>query len=287
MSLLITEPRVGIMEMNERDGTARPLPFQMLWPCMPCAGPSLIAFACAQTQECLLVKRKGWEVISRMPSVTGLSAMCLSPCERYVYQLSCEADCIHTLCAATGELMYAAPIGVFPRMMQLDKTGNHLLSAGGAEAQAFILRAPDLHCEKVIHTPHPCFAAAFWQNGLVLVCAAEGNDIQTLVYTLGPKALRPQKKAELPGQPGGLCVCPDGRHILLSLPDGLMKLSLDTGEILWNRPQWPLCMKICCKDHMALLSDTLDGKACLMDHRYPWQQRIMGAGFGVQACFLS
>ena len=181
--------------------------------------------------------------------------------------------------------MYAAPVGVFPRMMQLDETGEYLLAAGGAAAEACLFKMPELMLERVVHTPAPCFGASFWQDGLVLVCASEGDDIHTAVYTLAKGKVRPRKKAELPGQMGGLCLCPDGRHILLSTVDGLMKLSLDTGEILWNRPEWPLCMKLCCKGQRALVSDTLCGKACLLDHHHPWNQRVMGCGFGAQACF--
>jgi len=286
MSLLITEPGVGAARMSERDWIMRPLPFEAFWPCMPCAGRTLMAFACAQAQQCTVMNRHTCGVVSTMPSVCGLSAMCLSPCERYLYQLSSEADCIHTLCAATGELMYAAPVGVFPRMMRLNADGKSILAAGGADAQALVLDAPELTCQRVIHTRHPCFDADFWQKGFVLVCAAEGDDIHTVVYTLPFRALRPRKLLELPGLPGGACVCPDQRHMLLSTPDGLMKVELETGKILWNRPEWPLCMRICCQKGLALISDTLCGKACLLEIDSPWNQRVLGSGFGAQACFL-
>lgn len=285
MSLLITEPRVGIAVMRKNDLVAKMLQLQAEWPCMPCASRSLMAFCCAGSGECTLVERSTKEIVSRMPAVSGICAMCLSPCSRYVYQLSAEADCVHAL-SSGGELLYAAPAGVFPRTMQMDERGETLLVSGGAVDEAYVFTLPDLHCRRVIHTRHPCFGAGFWKGGLVLVCAAEGNDIQTMIYTLSPRGVKPAKLMELPGQPGGMCVCPDRRHMLLSTPDGLMKIDLASGSLLWNRTEWPLCMKLCCYKKLALISDTLDGKAWLIDHEEPWNHRAIGMGFGAQACFL-
>lgn len=284
MSILLAQPRSGVWEISEGDLLPRTIPVDLPWPCAPAARESLAAVCCAQTGECMLLRQRGWEVVSRMPAAAGIAEVILSPCGRYVYQLGSDVDAVHTLCAATGELMYAAPVGVFPRSMRLSADGKSLLAAGGAAAEALLLDAPSLACQRVIHTRHPCFDADFWQEGLVLVCAAEGNDIHTAVYTLPARVLRPRKLTELPGQPGGACVCPDGKHLLLSTPDGLMKLSLETGKILWNRTEWPLCMRVECRGKLALISDTLCGRACLLDHEHPWNQRILG--LGAQACFL-
>jgi len=222
-----------------------------------------------------------------MPAAPGLCAMALSPCGRYLYQLSSEADCIHTRLTATGELLYAAPAGVFPRTMRLRDEGRKLIAAGGAAPEIVIFSAPELITQRVIWTRHPCFAADECAMGMVIVCAVEGQDIQTAVYRLSPGGVKPHRLVELPGQPGGMCVCPDGRHMLLSTPDGLMKINLENGKILWNRPEWPLCMQLCCRGSWALVSDTLDGKAYLIDHRYPWKQIQIARGGGVGACFLS
>lgn len=287
MRLLITRPQTGIFEMSLGDPNARRLSIEAAWPCLPCEEHGLAAFCCAQERECFCIKRPGYELVSRMPCVPGPAEMCLSHCGRYVYQLSSEADCVHTRLIATGELLYAAPAGVFPRMMQQDLSGRYLLVAGGAAPEAYILTAPELVCERIIHTRHACFAAGFWQDGLVLVCAAEGDDIRTVIYTLRKKTVRPRKLIELSGPPGAMCVCPDGRHMLLSTPDGLMKIGLDSGEILWNMVQWPLCMRLSCRGNKALVSDTLDGKAYLIDHRYPWEKLLVASGMGAEACFLS
>ena len=285
MSLLIAQSGVGMVEVSPGDWLSRRLPYELQSPCCPCSNQTLLAFACAQSRECFCVKKRNDELVSRMPAVSGVCGMCLSPCGRYLYQLSSEADCIHTRLTATGELLYAAPAGVFPRMMHLRENGKKLFCAGGAIPEAYVFSAPELVCERVIHTRHPCFAMEAWKGGLVLVCAVEGHDIQTMIYTLRPRGVRPRRLLELPGQPGGMCICPDGTHMLLSTPDGLKKIALETGEILWNRTEWPLCMQLCCEGTWALVSDTLDGQTCLIHHQRPWERRIVASGTYTQACF--
>jgi len=284
MSVLITDPSGGVWEKNASGEGGRSIPGDLEWPCMPCACLSCAAFACQKTRRCLCVDRRSFSLISQMPSVPGVCGMALSPCGRFLYQLSAEADCVHTRCTATGDLLFAAPAGVFPRMLNL--RGRQLLIAGGAVNEACLLSAPELKREQTITTRHPCFGADFDQEGLTLVCAMEGEDIHTAVYRLKAGKLRPRKIAELPGEPGGVCVCPDGRHALLSTGDGLMKMNLDTGLLLWNRPEWAHAMRIECRGEWALASDTMDGCAWLFSHHRPWEKRLLLKGSAAQACFM-
>ncbi|MEG1676778.1 MAG: hypothetical protein RR379_03850 [Clostridia bacterium] len=285
MSILITDSSLGVQESPETGSpfSAISCPFQS--PYMPCATREHLLFCCRQALDCLCLSRANHRELCRMPAMPALSALCPSPCERYLYQLSSEADCVHTRRMATGELLFAAPTGVFPRMMRLHPSGRALLVAGGAVNEAYLLRAPELSREGVIELKSPCFAADFWSGGLILVCASEREDIQTVVYTLAPHAVRPHELIELPGQPGALCVCPDGFTALLSTPDGLMKLDIRTGKLLWNLPEWALCMGLCCKGSFALLSDTLCGQVCLLSHEQPWLKRTLCTGADAQACF--
>ena len=283
MNVLITDPGSGVWEMQQQP---RKWPCVFPWPCLPCACASCAAVCCQQTRECLCIERHSREVIGAMPAAPGLSDMCLSPCGRYLYQLSSEADSIHLRSVATGELLYAAPAGVFPRMMRLDSRGKTLLVAGGAVNEACLLDAANLECEKTVTTRHACFLADFWKGGLVLVCAAEGDDIHTAVCTLAPRGVKPRTLTVLPGQPGALCVCPDGATALLSTPDGLIKLHLYSGELMWNQPEWALCMRMCCRGDLALVSGALDGRVCLLNHYRPWERRILWNGSEPHACFL-
>lgn len=286
MSLLTIDPSLGVWLTTDSGEPLRRVECALSSPDLGCVSGEGIAVASCRERNCVCLIRRGFREIARMPAPPGVSAMCLSPCGRYLYQLSAEADCVHTRLVATGELQFATPTGVFPRCMRMDADGKRLLVAGGAMDEAYLLGAPELTRVKTIHTRCACFAADFWQEGLLLVCAREGEDIQTAVYTLSPRGVRPREVITLPGQPGGLCVCPDGRTALLSTRDGLMRLDIAAGELLWNLPEWPLCMHICCRGDAALISGTLGGEVCLLSISEPWQRRVLFRGTEPHACFL-
>ena len=282
MSLIIADARLGVWKATDEPLTG--VDCALEGPRLTCAGSACVCVG--GNRECLCLTCHGLREISRMPAAPGLAALCLSPCGRYVYQLSSEADSVHTRLTATGDLIFAAPVGVFPRAMCLDASGRLLLAAGGAVDEAYLLTAPELVRERTIHTQSPCFAAGFWRGGLLLVCAVEGEDIHTAVYTLAPGTPRPRKLIDLPGQPGGLCVCPDGVGALISTRDGLMKLDIPQGRLLWNLPDLALCAGLCCRGPMALVSATLGGQVRLLSHYKPWLSKTVFTGTDVHACFL-
>ncbi len=284
MSLIIADARLGVWKATDEGGPLTGVDCALEGPRLTCAGSACVCVG--GNRECLCLTCHGLREISRMPAAPGLAALCLSPCERYVYQLSSEADSVHTRLTATGDLIFAAPVGVFPRAMCLDASGRLLLAAGGAVDEAYLLTAPELVRERTIHTQSPCFAAGFWRGGLLLVCAVEGEDIHTAVYTLAPGTPRPRKLIDLPGQPGGLCVCPDGVGALISTRDGLMKLDIPQGRLLWNLPDLALCAGLCCRGPMALASATLGGQVRLLSHYKPWLSKTVFTGTDVHACFL-
>ena len=284
MSLIIADARLGVWKATDEGGPLTGVDCALEGPRLACAGSACVCVG--GNRECLCLTCHGLREISRMPAAPGLAALCLSPCGRYVYQLSSEADSVHTRLTATGDLIFAAPVGVFPRAMCLDASGRLLLAAGGAVDEAYLLTAPDLVRERTIHTQSPCFAAGFWRGGLLLVCAVEGEDIHTAVYTLAPGTPRPRKLIDLPGQPGGLCVCPDGVGALISTRDGLMKLDIPQGRLLWNLPDLALCAGLCCRGPMALVSATLGGQVRLLSHYKPWLSKTVFTGTDVHACFL-
>ena len=284
MSLIIADARLGVWKATDEGGPLTGVDCALEGPRLACAGSACVCVG--GNRECLCLTCHGLREISRMPAAPGLAALCLSPCGRYVYQLSSEADSVHTRLTATGDLIFAAPVGVFPRAMCLDASGRLLLAAGGAVDEAYLLTAPELVRERTIHTQSPCFAAGFWRGGMLLVCAVEGEDIHTAVYTLAPGTPRPRKLIDLPGQPGGLCVCPDGVGALISTRDGLMKLDIPQGRLLWNLPDLALCAGLCCRGPMALAIATLGGQVRLLSHYKPWLSKTVFTGTDVHACFL-
>lgn len=285
MGILITDSKAGVYVSDSTGKAIQRIECGFSAPYRPCASPGHLVCACRTSRDCLCIHRGREETRILLPALPALGGMYISPCGRYLYQLSTEADCLHTLHLGSGELCWAMPVGVFPRSLQLSPDGKLLLAAGGAVSEAMLYSAPELQPVSVIHTRHPCFAAAFWRGGIALLCAAEGDELETLLYTLPPGGVRPRERLRLPGQPGALCVCPDGSTALLSTPDGLLKAELTTGRLLWNRPEWALCMQIETRGGLALISDTLTGEVCLMRHQEPWKQRILLAGEDAQACF--
>ena len=253
MSLIIADARLGVWKATDEGGPLTGVDCALEGPRLACAGSACVCVG--GNRECLCLTCHGLREISRMPAAPGLAALCLSPCGRYVYQLSSEA-------------------------------GRLLLAARGAVDEAYLLTAPELVRERTIHTQSPCFAAGFWRGGLLLVCAVEGEDIHTAVYTLAPGTPRPRKLIDLPGQPGGLCVCPDGVGALISTRDGLMKLDIPQGRLLWNLPDLALCAGLCCRGPMALVSATLGGQVRLLSHYKPWLSKTVFTGTDVHACFL-
>lgn len=285
MEVMITDPSQGVWRTPGESSVRRPLDCPFPWPCAPCASETCLAFGCLASHECMVIQKNTGQLLCQMPCVPGVCGMALSRCGRYLYQLSSEADCVHTRLTATGELLYAVPTGVFPRSMVMNASGQNLLVAGGAASEAYILTLPQLHKEAVVTTRHPCFAAGFFQKGLVLVCAVEGEDIHTAVYVLAWHSVRPRLLTQLPGQPGGLCVCPDGRQALLSTRDGLKKLDLQNGDLLWKLPEWALAMNLGCMGNLALISGAMDGRVALISHYTPWMQRELACGTATEACF--
>ncbi len=282
MSILLTDTKFGVTLLPDAGAPMNFIPCPLESPYMPCIMRERLIICCRKSCDCMLMSARTGEPLISMPAMPELSGICVSPCGRYIYQLGSESDSVHARHSGTGELMYAAPVGVFPRTIKPTADGHALLVSGGSMNEAYILRAPELTRERVVYTRGACFSADVWQGGLALMCAVEGNDIQTAVYTLPPRGVRPRLIIKLPGQPGAFTVCGDGQTALLSTPDGLMKLCLLTGRLIWNLPEWALCMKIHIKGNMALISDTLDGKACLLCHEQPWISKVIASGDNVQ-----
>lgn len=282
MSILLADSTCGVTLSPDVGAPLTRVPCPLEAPYMPCLTRDRMLVCCRAARECLILDRRTGEPLLSVPAMPALGELLVSPCGRYAYQLGSESDAVHTRHLGTGELLYAAPAGVFPRTLRLIMGGSALLASGGASGEAYILRAPELTRERVISTRGACFAADAWQGGLVLACAAESEDIRTDVYILPPRAVRPRLLISLPGQPGTLRVCPDGCTALLSTPDGLMKLCLLSGRLLWNLPEWALSMKIHIKGGMALISDTLSGQASLIWHEQPWLNRVLMKGDNAQ-----
>ncbi|MDD3410818.1 MAG: hypothetical protein PHY12_08400 [Eubacteriales bacterium] len=283
MSILVTDGERGLSLYDRAMGRSVRLDCEC--PCWPCAARGLLLCACQNCRDVVGFARGSLQKTLRCPGLPALCALRASPCGRYLYQMSSEADCVHTRLMATGDLQYGRKTGVFPRGMRLHSSGRWLIAAGGASGEAELLRAPSLRLEKRFAAPGAVCAADFWQDGLALLCAVENGDLQTQLLTVSSSSGQMEELLRLEGQPGDLCTCPDGVTAIFSTLGGVAKVALRTGRLLWNLPQHPLCGRIECLGEWALLSDGLSGGAALCPHNQPWLTRIADSSPGAQACF--
>ena len=285
MDVVICKPGKGVTVMTFPEGRRVDVPCPFEWPCAPCSDGKRLAFCCAQCRDCLCMESFTLQPVCRMPAVAGVCELRFSTCGSFLFQLGSEGDCIHTRCIETGDLLYAAPVGVFPRCMRQDASGERILCAGGALNEITLLSAPDLTLLHKNETHQPCFYADFCQNGLVLVCAVECGDIQSEVCTLSADGEKLRKIVRFSGPPCALCVCDEGTSALVSTGAGLSKIGLLNGKVLWTQPQWSLCTRVECRGKWALVSGTTDGGVWLLEHARPYRQYLLDSAADSQACF--
>ncbi len=284
MRVWLTDGDRGGFVLEGDTGRALPAECSAEYAYCPCATHELLLCACRAQRDVLCVSRRTLAQAARLPALPAMCAMCPSPCGRYLYQLSGEADALHTRSLQTGELRYGCRFGVFPRDLRC--RGRLLLASGGASGEAALFSAPELRLLARALLPGAVCAADFWRDGLVIVCAVEEGDIRTVVYTAASLAATPAELMRFDGPPGGLCVCPDGVTAIFGALDGACRLSLITGRALWNLPQYPLCGRVCCRGDAALLSDCVNGRVGLVPCDRPWAARTVYRGSDAQACFL-
>lgn len=170
-------------------------------PLLPGGGRERLFLCCRKNRDCCCLARRTLQVEKIFPAPPALAAALPSPCGKFLYFLSTEADAVQTVSLEKGELRCAAPAGVFPRSMKLHSSGRLLLCAGGAVNEACLLNAPDLTVRHVFYPKSPCFGADFWREGVVLLCAVEGEELETAVCVARARTARAREIQRLPGQP--------------------------------------------------------------------------------------
>lgn len=285
MNIFVTDCEKGLYFYQHHTGILSPIECSLPSPYMPCVTKDLLICACRIDLECCCFDRRTQAEVYRFPALPAMAALCVSPCERYIFQLSSEADCIHTRHLGSGDLLYGCKIGVFPRDMKLHPQKQLLMVAGGASGEAVLLQTPHLTTYAKFQAPGCCCSVQVWREGLVLLCAVENQQIETSVLTLAPSGFKPVELLRLEGQPGSLCVCPDGEAALLGSLDGLMKICLRTGRIFWNLPHLIHCTDTVCRGSLALAAGDISGQVYLVPHEYPWLTNTIFTGRETQACF--
>ena len=105
MSLIIADARQGVWKAADEGGPLTEVACALEAPYLTCAGSACVCVG--GCRECLCLTCHGLREISRMPAAPGLAALCLSPCGRYVYQLSAEADSSRAASKSSAPLFFA------------------------------------------------------------------------------------------------------------------------------------------------------------------------------------
>ncbi len=285
MSMLFADPTGGLFWQSERSGALVEVATEAERPYRPCAAESELLCACQHRLEVECLRRDTLKPVRSFPALPAMSAMCVSPCGKYLYQLSSEADCVHTRLLATGELLHACPAGVYPRDMKLDEAGKHLLVAGGASGELLLLSAPDLRLVWRMRLPGVVCACDFLQGRLAVLCAVENGDIQTALMTLLPPRRAPELIDLTPGQPGGLCAAGSGMVAMGALR-GLSLVSTHRRRVMWTLPSvaLPACLQQ--RGGVLLVSDTLDGSVVRVPVMQPSAAQTLFVGGEAQAAYV-
>lgn len=177
-----------------------------------------------------------WRVDGGMLVPTGLFAggpgMCdllLSPDGKRLYALCADADSLLTLSAASGAPLMVNRVGVNPRQVAMDESGEVLAVAGGECASAVLLSASTLNVLGQIPMPGIVYSVALCAGrvyGLSL------NDaLGSTLTTVLPGGVR--QTLSLPGLPGLLFR--GRRDLIAATHEHIFAISADGTRILGVR----------------------------------------------------
>ncbi len=280
----IADRELGLFLWSRDD--FRQIPCALNLPHAPC--PSMTQFFCACKKRDMVQRfiywEGNWKAEGEFPAPPGLECMQSSPEGGWLYLLSGEADSLHTVAAATGELLYGNEAGVYPRSVQVHPTGKLVAVAGGAAGEVLLFQAPSLNLYRRISVPGIACQAAFVEGGLAVLCAVEDGEVQTLLGFIAGNRTIMEEVAMLPGLPGALQPLPDGT-VLAGSVGTLAKASLRQKTVVWRSDSFGLPGTLSVRGDEVLVSDPLSGRVMLMNWRKPRDQHLVYEGNEPEAVF--
>ncbi len=280
----IADRELGLFLWSRDD--FRQIPCALNWPHAPC--PAVSQFFCACKKRDMVQRfvfwEGNWKAEGEFPAPPGLECMQSSPEGGWLYLLSGEADSLHTVAAATGELLYGNDAGVYPRCVQVHPTGKLVAVAGGAAGEVLLFQAPSLNLYRRIPVPGIACQAAFVEGGLAVLSAVEDGEVQTLLgFIAGNRAVM-EEVLVLPGLPGALQPLPDGT-VLAGSVGMLAQVALRQKKVVWRSDSFGLPGTLSVRGEEVLVSDPLPGRVILMNWRRPRDQRLVFEGVEAAAVF--
>lgn len=132
---------------------------------------------CAGKRGCVCLDRRTGETLFETPVPPGVCALALM--KDRVCALSADADSVTAFSALTGELLFSAPAGVFPRDVCVSRQGRYLAVAGGA-AGSVLLLDDTLRSVREYRLPGTVCGVCFLPRGFCALCAVEkGAEIES------------------------------------------------------------------------------------------------------------
>ena len=125
-----------------------------------------------------------------------------------VCALSQDADSVTALSARTGETLFTAPAGVYPRDLCADPQGGHLAVAGGASGEVLILDAA-LRCVRKYRVPGTACGVCFLPRCLMALCAVEDGELSARLLRVSFRGVTEEIFSQ-PLVPASLCALPGG-----------------------------------------------------------------------------
>ncbi len=280
----IADSELGLFLWSRDD--FRQIPCALALPHAPCPAMTKLFCACKKRDvvQRFIYWEGDWKAEGEFPAPPGLECMQSSPDGGWLYLLSGEADSLHTVAAATGELLYGNAAGVYPRSVQVHPTGKLVAVAGGAAGEVLLFQAPSLNLYRRISVPGIACQAAFVEGGLAVLCAVEDGEVQTLLGFIAGNRSIMEEVVMLPGLPGALQTLPDGT-VLAGSVGTLAKASLRQKAVVWRSDSFGLPGTLSVRGDEVLVSDPLSGRVILMNWRKPRDQHLVYEGTEPEAVF--
>ncbi len=184
---------------------------------------------CAGPGECRCYSAGTGEMLGVFPVPTGVCAMaCLGG---MVYALSSDSDSVSAFHPETGQLLIAAPAGMYPRALCKSPCGRYLAVAGGAAGEILIFDG-QLRPVGRRRVPGTACGVCFLPRGLCALCAVGDGEISSRLYCISPRGNVEERFAH-PAPPCALCALPGGGclvgchgEIVCLRPDGKISFRL-------------------------------------------------------------
>ncbi|NLD82559.1 MAG: hypothetical protein GX637_00185 [Clostridiales bacterium] len=218
---------------------------------------------CAGEGACFCCDEEGAPLLS-FPIPSGACGM--EAGRELVYLLSSDCDSLSAWSARTGEMVFSAPAGVYPRGLAMRPDGRCLAVAGGAAGEVWLFNER-LETVQVYRVPGAAVGICFLSKGLAVLCAVgEEEGLSALLLRISPLGVV-SELFRCPEAP--LCLCREGMGCAAACHQKVYFLS-EQGKVCRS-------LRCACPERLRRCG----GLTLIAD---PWQGRVLlGNGAGVYA----